>query len=97
MTKSRFIFLSYKFITKLKVIQAHCHHVTKLCPSYLNVIPSDLFMLNLFQVRPVALIPSSIDPKVPQILINREPLSHLTPDVELLGDCDGIINEICLR
>ncbi len=50
-----------------------------------------------FKVRPVALIPSSIDPKVPQILINREPLSHLTPDVQLLGDCDGIINEICLR
>merc|ERR1712241_246877 len=48
------------------------------------------------KVRPVALIPSSIAPEVPQILINREPLSHLTPDVELLGDCDGIINQICL-
>ena len=47
------------------------------------------------KVRPVALIPSSIDPSVPQILINREPLPHLTPDVELLGDCDGIINQIC--
>ena len=34
---------------------------------------------------------------MPQILINREPLSHLTPDVELLGDCDGIINQICLK
>ena len=43
----------------------------------------------------MALIPSSIDPSVPQILINREPLPHLTPDVELLGDCDGIINQIC--
>ena len=48
------------------------------------------------KVRPVALIPSSIAPEIPQILINREPLSHLTPDVELLGDCDGIINQICL-
>eukprot|EP00095_Tigriopus_kingsejongensis_P006597 maker-scaffold1280_size50848-snap-gene-0.9 protein:Tk06597 transcript:maker-scaffold1280_size50848-snap-gene-0.9-mRNA-1 annotation:"nad-dependent deacetylase sirtuin-1" len=47
------------------------------------------------KVRPVALIPSSIPLTVPQILINREPLSHLTPDVELLGDCDGIINQIC--
>merc|ERR1719461_1793722 len=47
------------------------------------------------KVRPVALIPSSIDSSVPQILINREPLPHLTPDVELLGDCDGIINQIC--
>ena len=47
------------------------------------------------KVRPVALIPSSINPDVPQILINREPLPHLKPDVELLGDCDGIINQIC--
>merc|ERR1711988_1063527 len=47
------------------------------------------------KVRPVALIPSSIDPSIPQILINREPLPHLTPDVELLGDCDGIIDQIC--
>ena len=30
-------------------------------------------------------------------MINREPLNHLTPDVELLGDCDGIINQICLK
>ena len=48
------------------------------------------------KVRPVALIPSSISPEIPQVLINREPLSHLTPDVELLGDCDGIINQICM-
>merc|ERR1711981_416126 len=48
------------------------------------------------KVRPVALIPASISPQIPQILINREPLSHLTPDVELLGDCDGIVNQICL-
>jgi len=34
---------------------------------------------------------------VPQILINREPLPHLHFDVELLGDCDVIINELCHR
>ncbi|XP_053166236.1 NAD-dependent protein deacetylase sirtuin-1 isoform X2 [Hemicordylus capensis] len=49
------------------------------------------------KVRPVALIPSSIPHEVPQILINREPLSHLHFDVELLGDCDVIINELCHR
>lgn len=49
------------------------------------------------KVRPVALIPSSIPPNVPQILINREPLKHLTFDVELLGDCDVIIKELCSR
>ncbi|XP_070545508.1 NAD-dependent protein deacetylase sirtuin-1-like [Ptychodera flava] len=49
------------------------------------------------KVRPVALIPHSIPSDIPQILINREPLSHMTFDVELLGDCDGIINELCHR
>lgn len=49
------------------------------------------------KVRPVALIPSSIPQEVPQILINREPLNHLHFDVELLGDCDVIINELCQR
>lgn len=34
---------------------------------------------------------------MPQILINREPLRHLNFDVELLGDCDVIVNELLLR
>ena len=36
-------------------------------------------------------------PEIPQILINREPLRHMTFDVELLGDCDVIISELCQR
>ncbi|XP_056630819.1 NAD-dependent protein deacetylase sirtuin-1 isoform X1 [Diorhabda sublineata] len=47
------------------------------------------------KVRPVALIPSSLPSHVPQILINREPLNHCHFDVELLGDCDAIINHLC--
>jgi len=35
--------------------------------------------------------------KVPQILINRESLKHLNFDIELLGDCDVIVNELLLR
>lgn len=34
---------------------------------------------------------------MPQVLINREPLLHLNFDVELLGDCDVIVNELCHR
>ncbi|KAH8319073.1 hypothetical protein KR067_007241 [Drosophila pandora] len=49
------------------------------------------------KVRPVAHIPSSIPANVPQILINREQLHHLKFDVELLGDSDVIINQICHR
>ena len=37
----------------------------------------------------------SLPSHVPQVLINREPLRHLNFDVELLGDCDVIVNELC--
>ena len=56
-----------------------------------------IVMGSSLKVRPVALIPNSIPLEVPQILINREPLQHLTFDVELLGDCDVIVQEICNR
>jgi len=39
----------------------------------------------------------SLPSHVPQVLINREPLRHLNFDVELLGDCDIIVNELCHR
>lgn len=56
-----------------------------------------IVMGSSLKVRPVALIPSSIPEGVPQILINREPLNHLTFDVELLGDCDIIVKQLCER
>lgn len=49
------------------------------------------------KVKPVANIPHLLPKSVPQILINREPLKHLNFDIELLGDCDVIVNEILLR
>ena len=30
------------------------------------------------------------------MIVPREPLPHLTFDVELLGDCDRIVNQLCL-
>lgn len=47
------------------------------------------------KVRPVALIPSFLKPNVPQILINREQLPHMQFDVELYGNCDDVICELC--
>ena len=49
------------------------------------------------KVKPVANIPHLLEKNVPQILINRESLKHMNFDIELLGDCDVIINEILLR
>jgi NAD-dependent deacetylase sirtuin 1 len=48
-------------------------------------------------VKPVANIPHLLPSNVPQILINRESLKHMNFDVELLGDCDVIVNELLLR
>ncbi|CAH8626809.1 unnamed protein product [Heterobilharzia americana] len=56
-----------------------------------NVIGSSL------KVRPVAHIPNVVRRQVPQILINREPLASHNFDVELLGDCDIIVSELCHR
>ena len=46
---------------------------------------------------PILIIVGILDEGVPQVLINREPLKHLTFDVELLGDCDVVIAELCRR
>lgn len=49
------------------------------------------------KVKPVANIPHLLPQQVPQILINRESLRHMNFDIELLGDCDVIVNELLLR
>ncbi|XP_038062252.1 NAD-dependent protein deacetylase sirtuin-1-like [Patiria miniata] len=69
----------------------HCLDEDKDKADLLIVIGSSL------KVQPVATIPNAIPGHVPQILINREPLNHMTFDIELLGDGDVIVNEICRR
>ena len=49
------------------------------------------------KVQPVAMIPNMLPAKVPQLLINREPLPHLNFDVELLGNCDDIVEHLLSR
>lgn len=46
------------------------------------------------KVKPVAMIPNLVPPNVPQILINREPLTHMNFDVNLYGDSDVIIHHL---
>ncbi|VDO04480.1 unnamed protein product [Rodentolepis nana] len=54
-----------------------------------------LVMGSSLKVRPVSHIPNSLPNHVPQILINREPLSNHQFDVELLGECDVIVEYLC--
>lgn len=36
-----------------------------------------------------------VNPNIPQILINREPLHHHKFDIEFFGNCDDVISELC--
>ncbi|CAF3666544.1 unnamed protein product [Adineta steineri] len=56
-----------------------------------------IVMGSSLKVKPVSLVSELLPAHIPQILINRERLPHKSFDIELLGNCDLIINEICLR
>ncbi|KAL3316970.1 NAD-dependent protein deacetylase sirtuin-1 [Cichlidogyrus casuarinus] len=56
-----------------------------------------IVMGSSLKVRPVSCIPSIIPQSVPQLLINREPLSDHEFDLELYGDCDVIVTEFLHR
>jgi NAD-dependent histone deacetylase SIR2 len=47
------------------------------------------------KVSPVSEIMSQIPHSVPQILINRTPITHMTFDIQLLGDSDIVVPELC--
>ena len=49
------------------------------------------------QVSPVAQLPSHLPHSIPQILINRDPVSHHNFDICLLGDGDTIVKYLCER
>ena len=49
------------------------------------------------KVAPVSEVVGIIPPTVPQIYISRESCSHVNFDVDLLGDCDVVVTELCKR
>ncbi|KAG0024446.1 NAD-dependent histone deacetylase sir2 [Podila clonocystis] len=54
-----------------------------------------IVMGSSLKVAPVSDIMHSLPNSVPQILINRTPITHMDFDVQLLGDCDIIVAELC--
>ncbi|KAI7858771.1 DHS-like NAD/FAD-binding domain-containing protein [Circinella umbellata] len=54
-----------------------------------------IVMGSSLKVSPVSEIMTQIPHSVPQIVINRTPITHMTFDVQLLGDCDVIVPELC--
>lgn len=49
------------------------------------------------KVAPVSEVVPYLPPNVPQIYISRTPVSHVNFDIDLLGDCDVVVAELCRR
>lgn len=49
------------------------------------------------KVAPVSEVVGFLPRDTPQVYISREPCSHVDFDVDLLGDCDVIVAELCRR
>ncbi|KAI8988052.1 DHS-like NAD/FAD-binding domain-containing protein [Mycotypha africana] len=54
-----------------------------------------IVMGSSLKVSPVSEIMSQMPHSVPQILVNRTPITHMTFDIQLLGDSDVIVPELC--
>ena len=49
------------------------------------------------KVAPVSDIPNYLPRSVPHIYISRDPVRHVNFDVQLLGDCDAVVFELCRK
>ncbi|KAH8666341.1 DHS-like NAD/FAD-binding domain-containing protein [Xylariales sp. PMI_506] len=49
------------------------------------------------KVAPVSEVVPYLPPHIPQIYISRTPVGHINFDIDLLGDCDVVVSELCRR
>jgi NAD-dependent histone deacetylase SIR2 len=49
------------------------------------------------KVAPVSEVASFLPPDVPAIYVSRQPVNHINFDIDLLGDCDVVVAELCRR
>lgn len=49
------------------------------------------------KVTPVSEIVSWLPSHVSQIYVSRQPVTHINFDIDLLGDCDVVVTELCRR
>ncbi|KAL6923448.1 hypothetical protein ACHAPO_001612 [Fusarium lateritium] len=49
------------------------------------------------KVTPVSEIVSWLDADIPQIYVSRQAVNHINFDIDLLGDCDVVVAELCRR
>lgn len=49
------------------------------------------------KVAPVSEMANHLPQNIPHIFISREPIEHVNFDIQLLGDCDYVVYELCRR
>ncbi|KAL8929849.1 MAG: hypothetical protein Q9208_000993 [Pyrenodesmia sp. 3 TL-2023] len=49
------------------------------------------------KVAPVSEVSGFLPAETPQIYISREPCQHIDFDIDMLGECDSIVTELCRR
>jgi len=49
------------------------------------------------KVAPVAEVPGILPRQIPQLLISRTPVSHIEFDIDMLGESDVVVSELCRR
>ncbi|EPE06021.1 sir2 family protein [Ophiostoma piceae UAMH 11346] len=49
------------------------------------------------KVAPVSEVVPFMPAHIPQIYISRTPVTHINFDIDLLGDCDVVVSELCRR
>lgn len=49
------------------------------------------------KVAPVSEVVPYLPAEIPQMYISRDPVKHVNFDIDLLGDCDIVIEELCRR
>lgn len=49
------------------------------------------------KVAPVSEMPNFLPHAIPHIYVSREPIRHVEFDIQLLGDCDDVVFELCRR
>ncbi len=62
-----------------------------------NVVDLVIVIGTSLKVAPVSEVVPFLPADVPQIYISRTPVSHINFDIDLLGDCDVVVAELCRR
>lgn len=62
-----------------------------------NLVDLVLVIGTSLKVAPVSEVVGVLPHHVPQVYISREPCHHANFDIDLLGDCDAVVTELCRR